>query len=128
MENMVEVWRSLWTVGLWFENSGSPVGTLGHEWVPERTPEGAERSGALGAKRRVVRTGSRVTIVPTEGTRGRRYCFRESAVIDYRRGWNGASFIRCKREELCYSAVTPQKEADRLVVSHKAGPKPSTFR
>jgi hypothetical protein len=44
-----------------------PVGTLGHEWVPERTPEGAERSGALGAKRRVVRTGSRVTIVPTVG-------------------------------------------------------------
>jgi hypothetical protein len=22
------------------------VGTLGHEWVPERTPEGAQRSGA----------------------------------------------------------------------------------
>src|SRR6185295_6763908 len=111
---MVDVWRSLWTVGLWFENSGSPVGTLGHEWVPERTPEGAERSGALGAKRRVVRTGSRVTIVPTEGTRGRRYWFRESAVIDYRRGWNGASFIRCKREELCYSALTPQKKRTDL--------------
>ena len=24
------------------------VGTLGHEWVPERTPVGAKRSGALG--------------------------------------------------------------------------------
>src|SRR5438876_11786400 len=24
------------------------VGTLGHEWVPERTPVGAQRSGALG--------------------------------------------------------------------------------
>ncbi len=24
------------------------VGTLGHEWVPDRTPVGAERSGALG--------------------------------------------------------------------------------
>src|SRR6185436_18850294 len=24
------------------------VGTLGHEWVPERTPGGAQRSGALG--------------------------------------------------------------------------------
>ena len=24
------------------------VGTLGHEWVPERTPVGAERNGALG--------------------------------------------------------------------------------
>jgi hypothetical protein len=24
------------------------VGTLGHEWAPERTPAGAERSGALG--------------------------------------------------------------------------------
>lgn len=35
---------------------------------PESTPEGAERSGALGAKRRVVRTGSRVTIVHTEET------------------------------------------------------------
>src|SRR5690348_14147717 len=35
---------------------------MGHEWVPERTPEGAERSGALQAKRRVVRTGSRGTI------------------------------------------------------------------
>ena len=26
---------------------------MGDEWVPERTPEGAERSGALAAKRRV---------------------------------------------------------------------------
>jgi hypothetical protein len=42
-----------------------PLETLGHEWVPERTPEGAERSEALGAKRRVVRTGSRGTIVST---------------------------------------------------------------
>jgi hypothetical protein len=48
---MVEVWRSLWTVGLWFENSGSPVGTLGHEWVPDAHPKGrnevehSERSG-----------------------------------------------------------------------------------
>jgi hypothetical protein len=43
------------------------VGTLGHEWVPERTPEGAERSGALEAKRRVVRAGSRGTIGPQRG-------------------------------------------------------------
>ena len=37
----------------WFWSGGLKqcfplVGTLGHEWVPERTPEGAERSGALG--------------------------------------------------------------------------------
>ena len=38
-----------------------PVETLGHEWMLE----GAERSGALGAKRRVVRTGSRGTIDST---------------------------------------------------------------
>jgi hypothetical protein len=43
------------------------VGTLGHEWAPERTPVGAKRSGALGAKRRVVRTGSRGTIGPERG-------------------------------------------------------------
>src|SRR6185295_2760926 len=43
------------------------VGTLGHEWVPERTPVGAKRSGALGAERRVVRAGSRGTIGPSRG-------------------------------------------------------------
>jgi len=30
------------------------VGTWGHEWVPDAHPKGAKRSGALGAKRRVV--------------------------------------------------------------------------
>lgn len=45
-----------------------PVWTLGHEWVPERTPEGAERSVAVDAKRRLVRTGSRGTIVHTGNT------------------------------------------------------------
>lgn len=43
------------------------VETLGHEWVPDRTPGGAERSGALEAKRRVVRTGSRGTIGSERG-------------------------------------------------------------
>jgi len=38
------------------------VGTLGHEWVPERTPEGAERSAARAAERSVVQTGSRGTL------------------------------------------------------------------
>ena len=52
-------------VGLRFLKTVFPLETLGHEWVPERTPEGAERSGALAAKRRVVRTGSRGTIVST---------------------------------------------------------------
>jgi hypothetical protein len=32
-----------------------------------------------------------------------------------------------ERKEMCYSAVTPPKEADRLVIAHKAGPRPSTF-
>src|SRR5690349_20348054 len=29
-----------------------------------------------------------------------------------------------ERKDLCYSAVNPSKEADRLVVGHEAGPKP----
>ena len=37
-------------------------------------------------------------------------------------------FDRLDRKELCYSAVTAPKEADRLVVAHEAGPKPSTFQ
>jgi len=40
---------------------------LGHEWVPERTPEGAKRSAAVEAKRRLVRAGSRGTIGPERG-------------------------------------------------------------
>jgi hypothetical protein len=43
------------------------VGTLGHEWVPERTPEGAEWNGAVEATRRLVRAGSRGTIRHYEG-------------------------------------------------------------
>ena len=43
------------------------VGTLGHEWVPERTPEGAKRSAAVEAKRRLVRAGSRGTIARRGG-------------------------------------------------------------
>src|SRR5437868_14956898 len=40
-------------VSSWFWSGGLKqcfplVGTLGHEWVPERTPVGAKRSGALG--------------------------------------------------------------------------------
>jgi len=37
------------------------------EWVPERTPEGAKRSAAVEAKRRLVRVGSRGTIGPKRG-------------------------------------------------------------
>jgi len=51
---------------------------LGHEWVPERTPGWAKRSGALEAKRRVVRAGSRGTIGPERGKLIK--CL----------GWNGA--------------------------------------
>src|SRR5258705_10509442 len=40
---------SLWVSLVWGLKPCFPlVGTLGHEWVPERTPEGAKRSGALG--------------------------------------------------------------------------------
>ena len=40
-------------------------------WVPDRTPAGPKRSGGLGAKRRVVRAGCRLTI-ELKGTAARK--------------------------------------------------------
>jgi hypothetical protein len=39
-----------------------PLATTTVGWVPDRTPAGPKRSGGLGAKRRVVRAGCRLTI------------------------------------------------------------------
>ena len=39
-----------------------PLATTTVGWVPDRTPGGPKRSGGLGAKRRVVRAGCRLTI------------------------------------------------------------------
>src|SRR6185369_1648740 len=43
--------------------------------------------------------------------------------------WQACGKLISDRKELCYSPLRtpPKKEADRLVVTHKAGPKPSTF-
>jgi len=70
--------------------------------------EHSERSGELCGRALVSQSSLRREHVDAD------IGFRESAVIDYRRGWNGASFIRCKREELCYSALTPQKKRTDL--------------
>jgi hypothetical protein len=59
------------------------VGTLGHEWVPERTPEGAKRSAAVEAKRRLVRAGSRGTIGPERGELNKRSLVSSRSGCEY---------------------------------------------
>jgi len=48
--------------GLWLKNSVSPRKDVGTRVGARRTPEGAKRSAAVEAKRRLVRAGSRGTI------------------------------------------------------------------
>jgi len=48
-----------------------PLATITVGWVPDRTPAGPKRSGGLGAKRRVVRAGCRLTI-ELKGNRSRK--------------------------------------------------------
>ena len=88
---------SLQELRFWFEvlkECFPLVGTLGHEWVPERTPEGAERSGALGGFAESCACGLSWHNRPAEGELNqmfsvisRRGCdYTKEDATDYRRG------------------------------------------
>jgi hypothetical protein len=64
--------------------------------VPERTPEEAERSAAVDAKRRLVRTGSRGTIVRT-GNTGRSMLVQEQDAMITEEDASERLFIRLER-------------------------------
>lgn len=53
--------------GLWLKNSVPPRKDVGTRVGARRTPEGAKRSAAVEAKRRLVQAGSRGTIDPERG-------------------------------------------------------------
>jgi len=80
---------------------------LGHEWVPERTPEGAKRSAAVEAKRRLVRAGSRGTIDPERGKLIK--CL----------GWNGAKRNEDEAFEERVSGRAKPTAIDRTVLNRR---------